>query len=129
MLQEQLNLYTVKSLLFLTFFCIAFIPATASSTAADGLADPLVTRTQVREFQLDLKLINLQQQRTVITLKQLDGATHHQTRIKEHNGYALSMQLCDVPAGRYLLTVKQGKRLRQQVIVKSATGIMCSDWK
>ena len=117
----------MKYFLFLAFFAATFTPAKA--TNANGVTDPLVTRTQVANFRLDLKLINLQQQRTVITLRHLDGTTHHQTRIKEHNGYSLSMQLRDVPAGRYLLTVKQGKRLRQQVIVKSDTGILCSDWK
>ncbi|WP_420459126.1 hypothetical protein [Neolewinella sp.] len=118
----------MKSLLFLALFTAALTPVKAGVTT-DGVTDPLVTRTQVEDFRLNLKLVNLQKQRTVITLKQLDGTTHHQTRIKEHNGYALSMQLRDVPAGRYLLTVKQGKRLRQQVIVKSAAGIRCSDWK
>ncbi|WP_420457674.1 hypothetical protein [Neolewinella sp.] len=118
----------MKSLLFLVLFATAFNPAYAGATV-DGVTNPLVARTQVKDFRLDLKLVNLQKQRTVITLQQLDGTTHYQTRIKEHNGYALSMQLRDVPAGRYLLTVKQGKVLRQQVIVKSAAGIMCSDWK
>ena len=118
----------MKYLLFLAFLTTTFTPAKAH-TSTGGVTDPLVTRTRVVDFKLDLKLINLQQQRTVVTLRQLDGTTHHQTRIKDHNGYALSMQLRDVPAGRYLLTVKQGKRLRQQVVVKSAAGILCSDWK
>ena len=118
----------MKSFLFLALLTTAFTSAKAG-TITDGVTDPLVARTRVEDFRLDLKLVNLQQQRTVITLKQLDGTTHHRTRIKEHNGYALSMHLRDVPAGRYLLTVKQGKRLRQQVVVKSAAGILCSDWK
>ena len=112
-------------MLFFVLLCTC-VSALANNGTTD---DPLVTRTEVEAFQLGLQLINLQGVRTVVTLKQLDGSAHYQTRVKEHKGYAVSLPLAEAPEGRYLLTVKQGKTLRQQVVVKSAAGVMISDWK
>ncbi|CAH1002396.1 hypothetical protein LEM8419_03291 [Neolewinella maritima] len=116
----------MKSFFFLALLCTS-VPALAHTEVTD--TDALVARTQVDAFELNVQLINLQGQRAVITLQQLDGTTGYQTRVKEHNGYTLTLQLDEVPAGRYLLTVKQGKTVRRQVVVKSAAGILCSEWK
>ena len=109
------------------FVALLFTCGPALLTAAD--TNPLVTRSMINNFSLELKLANLQGQRTLVSLKNLDGGSVYYRRVREHNGYALTMDLAELPAGRYLLKVKQEGVLRQQVIVKSDAGLYCSDWK
>ena len=121
--RNPIKIYVMKFLVLALLFTCG--PALSFANATD----PLVTRTQVEDFRLDLQLANLQGQRTLVSLKNLDGGSVYYTRVREHNGYALTLDLSKLPAGRYLLKVKQDEVLRQQVVVKSAAGLYCSDWK
>lgn len=115
----------MKTLLFSLLLC-----ATASATAATSAVEPLITRTTVDAHRLDVTLANLEQATTTVRLTNLDeDAVFFEERIRQHNGYAVSLSLDDLPAGRYVLSVTKGDVVRSQVILKSDTGIMCSAWK
>jgi len=79
---------------------------------------------------LEVLIANLEQEKTTITFTNLDtGLDIFTDRIRKHNGYSYNLNFDKLTLGRYLLKVKKGKIIRQQVILKAETGIMCSDWK
>lgn len=102
--------------------------AAAPAPATD--AGPLITRSTLNESALSLTLANLEQHRTTVTLSAMGTKdVFFEERIKDHNGYCVNLILDKLPEGRYVLSVAQDDEVRRQVILKSATGILCSDWK
>ena len=115
----------MKTLLF------AFaLSASALASAASHAVEPIITRSTVQAERLELTLANLQQELTVVTLTNLDDdLTYYSDRIRNHNGFGVSLDLRELPAGRYVLSVRKGDVSRSQVILKNELGVMCSDWK
>ncbi|MEM9527091.1 MAG: hypothetical protein AAGA31_10800, partial [Bacteroidota bacterium] len=73
---------------------------------------------------------NLEKEKTMVQLINLDSDREVFTdQIRKHNGYRYKLQLDQLSHGRYLLKVKKGKTLRQQVLLVTGNGILCSDWK
>ena len=109
----------------------AFVLASAAPTFSPATgAEPMITRSNVAEHRLEVTLANLEQQLTVVRLTDLDQNTEFfSNRIKNHNGYGICLSLTDIPEGRYVLSVEKGDTVRKQVILKTETGVMCSDWK
>jgi hypothetical protein len=109
------------------FICLlgTCVPALALTPA-----EPLIVRSTIDAHYLTLQLANLEQQRVDVTLIRLDSEVElFRQRVKRHNGYRSQLDLSQLRAGRYLVTVQKGDTLRRLVILKTATGIMCSDWK
>ena len=110
-----------------SIFCLLLL--TCGPALFGHPTDPLVARSEVSAQRIELQLTNLQQQPTLVSLVNLDQGPVYTNRVRKHNGYSLTLDLAELPAGRYLLQVKQGKVLRQQVVVKTAAGLISSDWK
>ncbi|HMN91229.1 MAG TPA: hypothetical protein PKD70_08775 [Saprospiraceae bacterium] len=67
-----------------------------------------------------IALKNLQQKRAMLSIEDLDGTIiHYQETIAKRNGYRKTLNLSNLPVGKYLLVVKEGGRKYQQVIVIS----------
>lgn len=79
---------------------------------------------------LEVLIANLEQEKTTVSFTSLDtGLFYFKDRIRKHNGYTYNLNFDRLEFGRYLLTVKKGNTVRKQVILKSETGVTCSDWK
>ena len=120
----------MKNLVFtlVALFSLCSAPAFAHET--DTGKEPLIVRSQMMPGGLEVLIANLEQEKTTITFTNLDtGLDIFTDRIRKHNGYSYNLNFDKLTFGRYLLTVKKGKAVRQQVILKAETGIMCSDWK
>jgi hypothetical protein len=114
----------MKSLLFICLLGTC-VPALANTSV-----EPLVTRSSVTDQQLYITLANLQQQTTYVQVRRLDDdQVYLKKRVSKHNGYRASIELSDMPNGRYLIEVKKDDTLRQQVVVKTDHGLLCSAWK
>ncbi|MBB4080381.1 hypothetical protein GGR28_003015 [Lewinella aquimaris] len=113
----------MKSLLFLFLLCTC-VPALATTPA-----EPLITRSAVEAYNLSLTVANMEKQRTRIEIRDAkNNSVVFGTTVKNHNGYRASFNLSELDPGRYIVTVKKGDTVRQQIIRKSEVGIMCSDW-
>ena len=113
--------------LFVFLMACTCVPALASVPAD---AEPLITRSQLDGHQLSLTLANLEQQTTRVEITNLDtDVRHFREVVNRHNGYRVAFDLDQLEQGRYVIAVKKGDTLRQQVILVTDTGIMCSDWK
>jgi hypothetical protein len=112
---------------FLALCCLFSAPAAAHEYADD---EPLIVRSQLIEGGLKVLVANLEQETATITLTSIDRRERvFNDRISKHNGYSYSLNLDQLRHGRYILAVKKGDTLRQQVILVGETGVMCSDWK
>ena len=101
-------------------------PAVSPATAVE----PIITRSYLEDSRLDLVVANLEKERTIVSLTDLDGKNEFfRERISDHNGYRVSLNLKELPAGRYIVSVEKGDTVRRQVILKNDAGTMCSDWK
>lgn len=112
----------------LLFAFVLSLSAAASATSA--VVEPIITRSSVQAGRLDLTLANLEQELTTVRLTNLDDDyVYYADRIRNHNGFGVSLDLKELPFGRYVLSVRKGDLTRSQVILKNESGIMCSDWK
>lgn len=74
-----------------------------------------------------IQLANLAEQPTVIAVKSLHGFTYHKERITGRNGFRTKLILDQMPAGKYLITVKQGDAEKTQVVRITEKGLLLSD--
>ncbi|WP_116125413.1 hypothetical protein [Lewinella sp. IMCC34183] len=124
----------MKPLLFSLLIALVAAPLSASVPAPmPALAtavNPLITRSSLGDNALMLTLANLEQTRTKVKLSSLStGAVYFRDIVNKHNGYCINLILDDLPEGRFVLSVEKEDVLRRQVILKTANGVMCSDWK
>jgi len=104
------------------------LPVSANHLPQDDNKMKLRVET-VKDDAVKITLINLQQQTTRVELKQLNGFdTYFSDVIVKHNGYVKQLDLSELRAGRYELTVTQGdKVLHQVVMIDAEHGIMLSN--
>lgn len=114
----------LKGLAFASLFlCLAQVQA-ANFPPAEG---SLLMKVQVENADvLLLRVANLQQESTVVKLMDLNGSTYYRQAIKDHNGYAMKVNIAAIPEGRYILSVEQKEERRTQVIYKSEDHILVS---
>ena len=114
----------LRSGLLAMFLLCAYAPVSAHAQSTD---DPMKVTSEVEGTNINLLLTNLQQETTTINISTIDGNevffTEH---IRNHNGYSLSLQMEELPAGKYLLTVKKGETVKHQVIVIEYGDILLS---
>lgn len=103
------------------------LPVSANDLPTDK--DVTLRVKEVKTKTLDVTLINLQQQRTSISLKALNGSdTFFEDTINKHNGYRKRLDLRNLTPGKYILTVEQdGKKLRQVIVIDNQLGMLLSD--
>jgi len=119
----------MKSLFFplLALFILSSAPAAAHDTLD---TEPLIVRSKLMEGGLEVLIANLEQSKTVLTLTNLDTKQEmFSDLIRKHNGYSYNLNMDKLKKGRYLLKVTKGKEVRQQVLLVTKTGVMCSAWK
>lgn len=120
----------MKSLIYLSILLSSFVSVPAGAAALPNQYEPLIVRSYVTVAGLDLTIANLEQEVTSVTLTDLKGNKKYFSEVvRKHNGYSWSIGLHDLPEGRYCLTVKKGETVRKQVVLKTETGTMCSEWK
>ncbi len=118
----------MNTLLFSFLLCTSGPAATPPADLA--AVEPLITRSFVAAGRIDLTIANLEKEVTVVKLTSLStDETLFRQRITNHNGYSVSLCLKEVPEGRYVISVEKGDTLRRQVVLKTETGVLCSDWK
>lgn len=120
----------MKSLIYAAILLSSFVSVPAEAAMATNPDEPMIVRSQVGITGLEVTLANLQQEVTKVTLTNLDeNVSHFSDVVRKHNGYSWNLKLDKLPEGRYLLAVKKGDVTRKQVLLKTATGVMCSAWK
>lgn len=126
----------MQSILFALCLSTGFVSQPSPGTcgpaplAASVDKEPLVARSTLNGDRLDLTLINLERQRTEVTITNLDNkAVHYRNVVKDHNGFRVGLRLDKLDHGRYVVAVKKDETVRRQVILKTESGMMCSDWK
>lgn len=113
-----------------TFMFLATATALAAPTTPATAGEPLIVRSHLAEGGLELMIANLEQETTVVTLTSLTtNRVLFNDRIRKHNGYSYNINLDELHYGRYVLAVKKGDAVRQQVILVNGRGVSCSDWK
>lgn len=84
----------------------------------------------IAEKMINLRLVNLEQQKAKITLSSLDKVnTYYKESVQEHNGFAQNLDLSQVPEGKYLLTVKTKNQLLQQVLRVNEDSVYLSSFR
>jgi hypothetical protein len=107
-------------------FMLALISFAAQANVADKGPMRLISKV-MPDQTLRVQLVNLQQQKAIIQLTELNGKILHRDLVKNHNGYARFYDLQEVKDGKYLLKAQQGAEEIIVVIrIKNGT-IMTSD--
>lgn len=110
----------MKRFHWLATLCLALmtLPAWANDVAPATNTDILVNAKIAEGKVLNLKVSNLQMERTSIRLTDLKGEnTFYREFVKDHNGYGRRLNLDQLPSGKYMLTIKQKDEYVKQVIV------------
>ncbi|MGH1435622.1 MAG: hypothetical protein ACRBG0_14335 [Lewinella sp.] len=104
---------------FLSVLAIASAVLCCTQVQANTTPAKLLLKVEaVDQSHLLLHLANLQQETTVLRILDFDGAVYLRKTITEHNGYALDINLEDLPDGRYFLRVNQKGSQVDQIIFK-----------
>ncbi len=95
----------------------------ANSSTQDGPKKGIKVKSTTNEDgQLEVRLINLQKEDTTVKLEDMDGNEYYRKLIRNHNGFARSLDLNDLANGRYMLTVAQdGQKWVQVVLIDDDT--------
>lgn len=104
-------------------FCSSYVQAAPLPTSPGDLLVKLVPQA---DNLLLLRLSNLQQANTTVTLMNLDGETYFNRQIHKHNGYLLKINLENAPEGRYVLRVSQKGEVATRVIYKGSDQVLVS---
>lgn len=116
-----------KSLSILTLAVAIFWCTTLGATPTPN---KLLMKTHtVDNTHLVLQLVNLQQLKTVVSLSDFAGTTYSRQTITDHNGYKVSMDLEQLPEGRYILLVSQNGQQMKQVVYKNDAMLLVSEVK
>lgn len=120
----------MKYLSLVLAVCLSVSLATpVSATTSD--VDPEFTLyvKAVKERTVEVALLNLQKEKTDITIQSLDGKrTFYSNTIKQHNGFRKRLNFRNLDYGKYLLVVEQNGEKRTQVIVlDDKNGMLLSD--
>ncbi|THH34932.1 hypothetical protein [Neolewinella litorea] len=114
--------------LLLSLLLSTGVPAPEIPT--DDAATPLITRSVIDDEDLELTVANLERQKTLVLMTDLKtDEVLFTKRVINHNGYSVRLALGELPEGRYVISVKTGDVVRQQIIMKTENGILCSAWK
>lgn len=129
MLFNPINPIQMKSLI-LSCLCLSFFISTPTFAATTDPGEPLIVRSHAVFDGLEVTVANLEKATTTVRLINLDKDREvFSDQIRNHNGYRYKLQLDQLKHGRYLLKVKKGKTLRQQVLLVTGNGVLCSDWR
>jgi hypothetical protein len=106
--------------IFLAFvFALSVLPATAHTYGDPGNGVSCIIKP-TGEKTFKLQLVNLKEQRATITIENLEGTTsYYREIVKNHNGYARNIDIKNLPAGKYLLTVQtKDQKITRVIAVK-----------
>lgn len=103
-----------------TFFCtliMAFFTLSVTATPTPPIDWNLKTKV-VQEKTIQLTINNLNQESTRIYLTDLKEETEFFVkRVRKHNGYSKTLNLSELPNGRYLLKVQNKLGVQQQIVL------------
>jgi len=83
----------------------------------------------VKERTVEVALLNLQKEKTSISIQSLDGTkTFYSNIVKDHNGFRKRLNFRNLDYGKYLLVVEQnGEKLTQVIVLDDKHGMLLSD--
>ena len=88
-----------------------------------------VRTTVENQSTLKLSMVNLQLEKTVVTLHDLSSnESLYKEVIQDHNGYRMALNLNELPTGRYVLSVKKGDTHKRQVVNVLSNMILLSQF-
>ena len=120
----------MKRFHWLATLCLALMtaPMWANDVTPITSSDILVTAKITSGKTINLKVANLQMEKTSIRITDLKGDnTFYRDFIKDHNGYGRRLNLSDLPSGKYMLTVKQKDEKAKQIIVVKDNYVLLSN--
>lgn len=98
-MKKQRNLFALMILTLLSTYSL--IAQSSTTTRAAFLKVNAIDAQSI-----DVQLTNLQQKKTILTLKDISGKTWYNKVIKKKYGYAKRMILSEIPAGHYIMTIE-----------------------
>lgn len=112
----------------LAFACLllSFTQVQANDNPPTNSGDFIMKLTETGENLLVLRMANLQQVGTSVSLHDLDGNVYFRDYIKDHNGYSMKVNIAAIPEGRYIMRVQQKGVNKSQVIYKGEDRLMIS---
>lgn len=111
------------SIVLVFAFAIFSLPSFANNNNTGKL---LYKVKPLQEKTITLRLANLQQQSTKVSIKSLSGTVYFEDFIRKHNGYIKKINLERLPNGKYTVNIKNGSTEIVQVIVIKENDIQFS---
>ena len=88
------------------------------SFAAETPTEDIILYTaDINDKIIHLRLANLQQNTTLLTIQNMSGEVLFEEKITNHNGYAKAIDLGVLSSGRYLVHVNQKEKKLVKVMV------------
>jgi len=116
----------MKRIFFLAALLLGILTMPVLAQAATPEGKILVKVVPIEGKVLKVNLANLQQTKTVVQLKDLNGNTHYSNVIRNHNGFLRLLNLSQLPKGKYVLSVSQNDKVISQVVVVDEDGLKLS---
>jgi hypothetical protein len=108
----------------------AFLLLGTLATAAtnfDNLPEEPRIVTEALDYKvIKVRLVNLQQEMTIVQIQDMSGREYYKRVIKDHNGFARRLDLKDLENGRYMLKIKQDDQEWVQVVLVADDAIRMS---
>jgi len=116
----------------ITLLAVAFLGFSLSNFASPNPvpvdSKMIVKTTMIGEKTLEVRLVNLQKEKTVLTLKSIDGRkSFHQEFIREHNGFVQVLHLENLAPGKYLLEIENDGVVQTKVIKLDSDKLLVSN--
>ena len=123
-----------KSFLATMFFALtACIPAIANNSPVSLTTAPLpfnVKTKLIKEKTFELRLFNLQQKYTYISLSDMKGKKiYFSEGLKKRNGYAKALNISNLLDGKYLLKISNQGESVTQIVRVSGDNVYFSNFK
>jgi|APTNR8051073442_1049403.scaffolds.fasta_scaffold01126_7 hypothetical protein len=116
----------MKRIFFLAALLLGVLTMPVFAQAANPESKILVKVAPKEGKILKINLANLQKEKTVVQLKNLEGSTYFTKVVRNHNGFLRQLNLSQLPKGRYVLSVSQNDEVISQVVVIDEAGLKLS---
>ena len=116
----------MKRIFFLAALLLGILTMPVFAQAATPEGKILVKVAPKEGKILKINLANLQKEKTVVQLKNLEGSTYFTKVVRNHNGFLRLLNLSQLPKGRYVLSVRQNDEIITQVVVIDEKGLQLS---
>ncbi|MCB0635038.1 MAG: hypothetical protein KDC54_00390 [Lewinella sp.] len=109
----------MKTVCYAAAMAALFLLSIPNQAMADtGSPGTLLVKSSVTDQDqvIRLQLANLQGEKTVVSLTNLDGDAYFTNVVRDHNGYLVKLNMKQAEEGRYVLRVTQGDETYSQIV-------------